>query len=233
MFALLAFWLPRHLWRQNWAAAVEQAKQFYDLEDRVVATNRNHFFGGKNNYHTITYVGVDATYQLRKQPACWTKMLEITDSIHRPRGFDDNFMYPDLSYPGKGESDRAILFIGELQTASGQSRFAVIELDDVWQIPGRLSLPLTVRIMLLNHETCERVTFPSLNGVQLDSDAQENEKVELKSYKRTAEQPAPRFHVRWGKAVHVFEIRLEDDTEVFQWDPKPTKITIVKMEDER
>ena len=196
--------------------------------------------GGSDDYRTNTYcgMGVDVMYQVRKRPPGLARMLALTDHIHRPRVFAAYGLYQAFLEDGRDLYHYPILFIGDLQTASGQSLFAVIELQTIEHRPGQLQLEFRGPPMRLDHETCEYVFNSSRNDLKFTSEAAENEtdwykvdnyeKVELKMYKRAKGQKHPRFHVRWGEEVHVYEIHLEieDDADAPQYS---AKITFVKI----
>jgi len=231
LIVLFAFWLPRYLWRRDWAAAVEQAKLFYDEADCVVATSRSDFAGkggDSRDYRAINYEG--ATFQVRAWPSCWAKMVELADSAHQPRRFDDRFRFGDG--PREAEA-RPILFIGDLETASGQSRFVVIQLDQVCRVKDKLQLPFDVCLARLNHESWECCIPQYVDECEVDiaTDKDANAEIELKSYKRNKGQIFPRFHVRLDEIVSVFEIQLEDHATGFHpFDS--TKVTVVKIKAE-
>jgi len=243
MIVLLAFVLPRHLWRQNWAAAVEQAKLYYDQADRIIATNRGDFArgtgeaGGEEFYavdyssRAVNYLNgplffgseeessdeekpsADQKFQVRTAPPCWTNMLKLANSMHYPRRFNANFWKADAL---------PTLFIGNLETASGQSRFVVVELGHIRvkkflepDAPekqfGEVRMSFNVSVMQLNHETCE---FVGLDGLSCEVPGEFDKDiamtVELTSLKRNAGQRFPRFRLNFGPTATTFEIQLTD-----------------------
>jgi len=213
VIVMLAFWLPRYLWRQDWAAAVSQAKQFYDEADRVVARHQWEFAGEEGKHRAENY---DArTFHVKSQPACWTNMVQLAHGLHRPRRFH---YFPNAD-------TRPVLFIGDLETESGQSRFVAIELDGIrtstW--PRGLTRPqedvlelsFKARVMRLNHQTCEFCTSEInlyCHVTEMGREANLGNQIELTTCKRSKDQPLPRFRVHFGSIVSTFEIQLKDLT---------------------
>ncbi|MCL2647980.1 MAG: hypothetical protein FWD61_13365 [Phycisphaerales bacterium] len=248
VIVVFAFWLPRHLWRRDWAAAVEQAKRFYDEADRVVASNRKDFVGrgedgrgyGAKDYGWINGGG-GGTFQLRSWPPCWEKMLELANSMHRPRRFGGQCQYGNYF---RNAYVRPILFLGDLQTETGQTRFVVVELDDILFEPALpssnrpdqsdLKLSFTGWLMRLNGETCESCSSPYDTACRMiGARGDMSQEIKLTSYKRDKDRVHPRFRVRLGSTVSVFEIHLEDfekGPSGSPFDPDDSaKVTIVEI----